>query len=294
MPLFSCSASRARPVLGLALLVGCGPASAPRSPGVAEAAPCPSGTSYVPGGRFDVGEPPRTEEVPSLCFDVTEVTVASYSSCVRAGGCTPASPPEVPTAQGEFADNQLCNGDLPERQDHPVNCVRWEQARSFCAWQNKRLPSQAEWEWAARGGEEARVYPWGDAPPDPTRLNACGEECVAFGQQNSFSWKAMFSGSDGFVGTAPVGSFPAGAARFGLLDMAGNVWEWTSSAAKTPEARVDQGGGFFNQTEKMARVGTYHSWEEGAGDASLGFRCVTAPRARLASDTILLSFEGGL
>lgn len=127
----------------------------------------------------------------------TEVTVAQYAACVAAGKCT------VPDTGG------ACNWELAGRENHPINCVDWEQAKAFTVWlsgvmgQEVRLPSEAQWEYAARG-PESRTYPWGQAAPT--------SELANFG---------------GLIGhTTPVGQYPKGASWVGALDMAGNVWEW--------------------------------------------------------------------
>jgi formylglycine-generating enzyme required for sulfatase activity len=106
--------------------------------------------------------------------------------------------------------------------DHPVVHVAFEDAQAYARWAGKRLPTEAEWEWAARGGLASARFVWGDAPPDPSRCNI---------------WQGSFPGrntnEDGFTGTAPVGRFaPNG---YGLFDMAGNVWEWCADAYR-PDA----------------------------------------------------------
>jgi formylglycine-generating enzyme required for sulfatase activity len=168
-----------------------------------------------------------------------------------------------------------------------VNCVDWNQAAAYCAWVKKRLPSEAEWEYAARGGE-GRTYPWGNGPPNGKRLNACGSECRAHGKRLGLGdWKVMYEGSDGREATAPVGSFAGDTSPFGALDMAGNVLEWTAdwygaytAAADTnphgPEDgkyRVLRGGGWYNHDVSGVR-GAYRSrYDPAHRYTDLGLRC---------------------
>src|SRR5262249_6708533 len=122
----------------------------------------------------------------------------------------------------------LCNARDPEaRAMHPINCVTWENAAAYCAQAGKRLPTEAEWELSARG-PDGRKYPWGDDPPSAVFLNACGKECSAWAKKNRVDDMAMYEADDGWVHTAPVGSFPKGASRYGLEDVVGNVWEWVA------------------------------------------------------------------
>ena len=131
----------------------------------------------------------------------------------------------------------FCNWRHPEgRGRHPINCVDFEQATSFCAWAGKRLPTEKEWEYAARGAGESRKYPWATASPARRACNACGAECPAnLVAKRFFGVSPMYQANDGWPETAPVGSFPAGASKHGVLDLAGNVWEWTA----TPYASYD-------------------------------------------------------
>ncbi len=200
---------------------------------------CPRDMVAVPGGMFTMGSPPgvgNDDEQPphqvtltGFCIDRTEVTVAAYASCVAAGACPPA-PTTVNWTGVTDADrarwNPTCNAGRTGYDSHPINCVDWSNAATYCQWASARLPTEAEWEYAARGGD-GRTYPWGNEAPGPTLLNACGPECVAWAKAKGQTWPAMYGASDGNATTSPVGSYPAGASPWGALDMAGNVWEWT-------------------------------------------------------------------
>ncbi len=189
--------------------------------------PCPTGFVRVPAGTFMMGSPDTEGDpdehphhnmtLPGFCIQKHEVTVAEYEACMNAGTCTPTG-----------NDGNCNTQQSATRQSHPINCVDFRQATTYCGFIGARLPSEIEWEYAARGSD-GRKYPWGNAPPSPRLLNACGTECVAYAQHHGDTKTAIYQGSDGFEQTAPVGSFPAGASPFGALDMAGNVYEWTSS-----------------------------------------------------------------
>jgi formylglycine-generating enzyme required for sulfatase activity len=193
----------------------------------------------VPGGTFSQGvksaagqslpagaPTAHTVTVAPFSIDKTEVTVAQFAACVRVGACTPPRFPAGTCKSSKSADcAQDCNINLgPAFAQHPMNCVTWAAATAFCRWAGKRLPTEIEWERAARGGD-GRRYPWGKALP---------------GKQ------LCWNHSDVRVDkTCPVGAFPAGASPYGVLDMAGNVEEWTSTSYDGGGQYVIKGGGFF-------------------------------------------------
>jgi formylglycine-generating enzyme required for sulfatase activity len=156
----------------------------------------------IPGGTYQMGatdvaggdaQPVHPVTVSGFGMSRTEVTVCQYQSCVTAGTCT--------AVQGSQS------GD-----DHPVVWVDWNQSSAFCTWAGGRHCTEAEWEYAARNGSAGNLYPWGDT--DPTCDGA------VFGEP-------LDGGScSGVSGPAPACSMPAGNNRWGICDLAGNVWEW--------------------------------------------------------------------
>jgi formylglycine-generating enzyme required for sulfatase activity len=218
------------------------------------------------------------------CMDVTEVTVKAYFQCVQSGRCTPSGStvdwPGISEKDRDF-DSRFCNGNRPDRQDHPVNCVNWHQATTYCEANHKRLPTEEEWEYAARSGAEQRVYPWGDEAPSADLVNACGSECIAMGSSVRPHWKAMYAGNDGWETTAPVASFPRGRTAQGLYDMAGNVWEWTASPYCTypkkdcdDSVRMVRGGGWVFSAVSGVRVTSRNRGPRSVRSGAMGFRCV--------------------
>jgi hypothetical protein len=135
--------------------------------------------------------------------------------CGTAGICTPAT---HVAPSNSLATPTDCNADHPDRGNHPANCVTYTQARDYCAWKGLRLPSAAEWEYAARG-HDYRRFPWGNARPDATRLNVCAQECSRrCGADPSCEKRAMSRGSDGYAATAPSpggAGWPFGAEALG-------------------------------------------------------------------------------
>ncbi len=256
----------------------------------------------VARGTFQMGSPDGVGEhneqplhavtLSAYCIDRTEVTVGAYAACVAAKGCT-AAPQTAPyigySEEGVKQWNLSCNGD--DRPTHPINCVDWDQAAGYCRWAGKRLPSEAEWEYAARHDPTSakdRTYPWGDEAPSARRMNACGTECVAMGRRDlQLDWNAIYEASDGWETTAPVGHFPAGASSIGALDMAGNVWEWTADwygeypgaavtdpqGAKAGTYRLFRGGGWDSDDAVWVRAANRDWVGPAHHSVNLGFRC---------------------
>lgn len=171
---------------------------------------------YVPAGEFTMGsdngdadeKPVHTVPLDAFWIDQTEVTNAMYARCVQAGACNSPGSVGSFTRDGYYGDSEFDN--------YPVIYVSWNDANAYCSWADRRLPTEAEWEKAARG-ENALVYPWGNNF-DGTRVNFCDKNC-------SFDWADKAS-DDGYADTATAGSYSNGASPYGALDMAGNVWNW--------------------------------------------------------------------
>jgi formylglycine-generating enzyme required for sulfatase activity/serine/threonine protein kinase len=265
---------------------------------------CPADMVLIPGGKFFMGSdnvdnkalagsrPAHQVEVADFCIDVHEVTVAAYAKCSDTGSCKRAhreafwpqgTMKDAAWAEARAAYSPLCNEGQAGREQHPVNCVTWEQADKFCTLAGKRLPREAEWEFAARGSD-GRVYPWGDELPDEKHLNACGSECVAWREAAKLpATGQLYAANDGFSGTAPVGSFPAGKTQAGLLDMVGNVFEWTADdstpypgapeGTKVTPGKVMRGGAFNSAQREHAEPALRFGQDPAAHVHAVGFRC---------------------
>jgi sulfatase modifying factor 1 len=194
------------------------------------------------GGVFTMGERHDSVTVQPLCMDTTEVTADAYAACVQAGRC---SADHTRTADGR--DDAVCNYGVSGRGNHPMNCVDWDESATYCRAQAKRLPTEEEWEWAARGQGRGSAYPWGNEEPG---LQLC--------------WKRQ--------GTCAVGSFPAGDAPGGIHDLAGNVWEWTSTDFDAA-ARVQRGGAWYHRDSAHVRSAFRDGSAPAARVTHLGFRC---------------------
>jgi len=255
--------------------------------------PIPSGTFLMGDDALEAG-PVHQVTLSAYCIDKTEVTVAAFRDCVQSDHCQPPVQANVERKGFRPEDttklNQLCTWGKSGLDEHPINCVDWRQAAAYCKWAGNRLPTEAEWEYAARDAD-ARDYPWGNEAPGADRLNACGSEGVSIAKQLfgvTLTITPMYTGDDGWPATAPVGSYPKGASPFGILDMAGNVLEWTADSfvdysarpATNPQRsgtggspRVVRGGSWSHFDPARVRAAGRGGYGPDRRDISLGFRC---------------------
>lgn len=189
------------------------------------------------GGTFTMGDRRDTVTIQSFRLDATEVTAGAYAACVRAGACSD---------DGLHCDSGATYG-LSGSGEHPITCVDNDQAAAYCRWTRKRLPSEEEWEWAARGQGAGTTYPWGDGEPG-----------------SQVCWKQS--------GTCAVGSFPSGSAPGGIHDIAGNAWEWTSTDYSATE-RVFRGGSWHSSDVAHLRAAYRNHRPAASHFGWLGFRC---------------------
>jgi len=245
-------------------------------PAVARMAAPPEGMVFVPAGTFEMGAagqgktevPHRVTLTRGFFLDRTEVTVAAYRECVRARACQPTGIHGADQKPGdEEKYGPLCNEPDPNRSNNPINCIDRDQAETFCKFKGKRLPTEAEWEYAARGGD-SRLYPWGDSPA------TCDLAVVSCGKRSPR--------------TEDVALHTSGAAPCGALDMVGNVWEWVADAWD-PDAykrgnRIDPAGspsgekgvlrgGSWDFDPRVAKATYRLPFPRTTGQVSTGVRC---------------------
>jgi len=228
----------------------------------------------IPQTTFDMGNSLGEKENKSYAkielraFQINrfEVTAEEYQACVEASVCSKA---------GTYVQ---CNYLQEGRANYPINCVTWEQARQYCQWKGGDLPTEAQWELAARGTDH-RIYPWGNEEP-----------AVAAGKRANCENVACKESVDG---SSEVGSYPAGASPYALYDMAGNVHEWTRDyylpsfferCLRTvcsnlwnneagSEGKTIRGGSFLDPATELRTYARAHRGTLEAG-SSIGFRCV--------------------
>ena len=220
---------------------------------------------FLAGGTFLMGSPtgegngdehPQREVTLSpFCLGRTEVTVAAFDACVRQGRCVAAN------------TGDACNWNAPGRENHPINCIDWSQANTYCRSLGQRLPTEAEWEFAASLGGTRR-YPWGEAAPS-----------------NQLCW----SGVRRRDSTCEVGSFSSGNSPAGISDLSGNVWEWVSDwygpdqstdrtnpvGANSGNVRGGRGGSWYNDEPAWVRARNRDRRDPTNWDADLGIRCAS-------------------
>ena len=212
------------------------------------ASPCPANMVLVPGGTFTLRQPKHEAKVAPFCMDINETTADEYAVCVKAGKCAGTSLKCAPQATYE----------TPGNGNHPINCVDFAQANAYCKAQDKRLSTEEEWEWAARGGEKAQTFPWGNEKPN-------GKLC--------------WSGESALVGTCAVGATPAGDSPQGIHDLAGNVYEWTTASTDVAgPMRIGRGGSWRESGPEGVKVNRRGpGFEVTYRCGFLGIRCVTEP-----------------
>ncbi|NUM48536.1 MAG: formylglycine-generating enzyme family protein, partial [Anaerolineales bacterium] len=185
---------------------------------------------FIPAGDFIMGSddveaqiiegngraypeiPVFTYYLDGYWIDKYEVTNQQYALCVAAGVCDPPYLNKSETRPSYY--------DNPEYANYPVIYVNWYMSKTYCEWTGRRLLTEPEWEKASRG-TDGRKYPWGNDKPTGEFANFCDVNCPRTIANPNFD--------DGYADTAPVGSYPAGASPYGVMDMSGNVWEWTST-----------------------------------------------------------------
>ena len=208
---------------------------------------------FVPDGTFTMGtegyldEPLREVTLEGFWIDKYEVTNAQYQLCVDDGACEASV----------LANDSTYNG-----ENYPVVGVSWDDAVAYAEWVGAELPTEEQWEYAARG-EERRIYPWGNEFYG-RRLNFCDVNCV-------YNWKDE-EVDDGYKYTAPVGNYPTGVSWVGALDMAGNVWEWTSSPDDS-NSFVLRGGSWYS-AQYYVRASNRSRPNPDGRDYYVGFRLV--------------------
>jgi formylglycine-generating enzyme required for sulfatase activity len=236
---------------------------------------------FIPAGEFIMGstdsdtnanydeKPQHKIYLDAFWIDKTEVTNAMYKLCVDDAIC------QLPRDAKYYND--------PAYTDHPIVNVDWHQVKIYCQWAGRRLPTEAEWEKAARG-TDGRIYPWGNTLPTGNLLNLCDKNCP-------YDWKDD-SIDDGFSETASESTYPAGASPYGVLDMAGNVWEWVSdqydplyynnSPYKNPlgpsnESNYALRGGSWGDGGDNVRCANRHGANPLDYVEYRGFRCAISP-----------------
>jgi formylglycine-generating enzyme required for sulfatase activity len=230
---------------------------------------CKKYSSNCSLNSFFISEPTGSVFLKPYYIDQYEVTNSAYQKCVDAKVCEPPQETRSSTIT-EYYGN-------PDFDAYPVIYVDWYMAKTYCeAWRGARLPTEAEWEKAARA-TSGSLFPWGNILEDK-RANFCDKQCpFSFANRN---WE------DGYADTAPVDALPNGISAYGVFNMAGNVWEWTSSLYKpypydlsdnreylqTTGIRVVRGGSWRDDIGGVFSIAR-NGYEPSKASDFLGFRC---------------------
>jgi formylglycine-generating enzyme required for sulfatase activity len=267
----------------------------------------PPGTVRIPAGSFTMGgdadtalavcqkyvsncsrdwyvneEPPHAVSLDAFTLDAYEVTNAQFAAFLNAQGNQQEGGASWLEFDSDYVKIHQVSGTWQADSgyaNHPVVEVSWYGAQAYCEWTGGRLPTEAEWEYAARGGLEGKQYPWGDGL-DGSLVNFCDSNC-------EYDW-ADKTTNDGFARTAPVGSFQQNG--YGLYDMAGNVWEWVSSLYQSYPYNAEDGredlsasgsrvlrGGSWGDVPYNLCVAYRLDLDPALGSCFFGFRCAFSP-----------------
>jgi len=254
---------------------------------------------FVPAGHFQMGSsqypPTHWVELGAFWIDRTEVTNARFAAFLNDRGNLVED--GVPWWEPGAGSRAVVYGHMAETigqfhpssgyEDYPMIEVSWYGAAAYCAWAGGRLPTEAEWEYAARG-PQSHVYPWGDSF-DGARVNYCDASCLEKWRDTHFD--------DGLAEWGPVGRYPDGASWCGALDLAGNVWEWVSdwwsddyyahSPAQNPQGpgagtiRIARGGSWYEESEQVRAFVRKGLTPSSYRMHWVGFRCVVSAQEEL-------------
>lgn len=242
--------------------------------------------AHIPAGQFSMGsDNGEADEAPvhdvyldSFWMDTTEITNRMYGLCVEAGSCTPPLQTSSYTRPSYYGDSNYA--------EYPVLYVDWSMANAYCQWAGVHLPTEAQWEKAASGGDD-RIFPWGDDwdVDQRKRLN--------FADGNNPETTSDITLNDGFRDSAPVARFPGGRSPYGIYDMAGNLWEWVAdwydptyyvnSPFNNPQGpaepgadismRALRGASWVAANQDVFRTSNRNGLDPSSSSESLGFRC---------------------
>ena len=234
---------------------------------------------YVPAGEFTMGSDVNPDEQPihkvtldAYWIDQTEVTNAQYAKCVADNGAC-----KEPKNKSSYTHSSYYGNS--EFDHYPVLNVDWNMAKAYCSWAGRELPSEAQWEKAARG-TDGNIYAWGNTF-DETAVNFCDVNCSLDGADKSFN--------DGYADVSPVENYPNGKSVFGAYDMAGNAWEWVNDwydvyPGGDPAASADFGqkyrvlrGGSWSSLGSTVRSANRFVVDPTSAETNHGFRCSRSP-----------------